>query len=156
MSSSLTVFFVAFLFFIWQGESTRNQIYFMTFIIKLIHTIFYFHNKIIIIYRCFQHNLISMEECFTNFFDNFVCFMINYGFYFVTVLMHYTIFISVFRRSKVNCNNWIFYVSDFLRLFKSFKYGLISSKYSLIWLIGFCFYYPYFHIWYNYCYKNYF
>ena len=49
--------------------------------------------------------------------------------------------------------NWIFHVSDFLRIFMmSFKYGLISSRYSLtdtvLSLLHF------FHIIHNYCLKN--
>ena len=46
--------------------------------------------------------------------------------------MHHMLFIIIFKRNKISCYvNWIFHVSYFLRLFVSFKYGLILLRYFL-------------------------
>ena len=78
----------------------------------------------------FQPNLIPIKKWFKKFFNDFVNFIINHGFYVITIWMYYMLFISVLRTNKVN---WIFYLSEFLRLFMiHFKYGLILSRYFLI------------------------
>ena len=65
---------------------------------------------------------------------SFICFIIAHDFYFITLWWHYTLFINILRRNKVNCYyNLIFHISDFPKLFMmTFKYGLMKSRYSLI------------------------
>ena len=86
-------------------------------------------------------------------FDNFISFIINHYFYDITLWMNYMLFINDFRRNKVK---WIFHASDFLSLFMmSFKYDLVSSRYSLGFTGRVYFYHHYFHIRYNPCHKDY-
>ena len=101
-------------------------------------------NKITIWF--FLHNLIFLRSDSKSYSLTSSALSYQYDFYFIILWMHYTLSISVFRRNEVNSYcNWIFHVSDFLRLFMvSFKYGLLSS--SVPWSTGFYFYHHYFHI----------
>ena len=62
--------------------------------------------------------------------------------------------LSLGEKKLIAIATWIFYESDFLRLYIiSFKYGLNYSRYSL--LIGLCVYHYHFCMQYNCCSKNY-
>ena len=80
----------------------------------------------------FQPNLIS-RKWLKKLFYNFIFFIINHHFYAITFWMHYMLSIISLEEIKlIAIANRIFRVSDCLRLFiMSFKYGLISSRYSL-------------------------
>ena len=58
----------------------------------------------------------------------------NHEFYFIIFWMHYTLFIIIFIRYKVNCYQWMnFEKLDFLRLIRVFfRYGLILLRYPSI------------------------
>ena len=47
------------------------------------------------------------------------------------------IFIIIFRRNNTVIVDWSFQLSDFFRLFVSFKYGLILLRYSFNWWCSF-------------------
>ena len=48
-------------------------------------------------------NLISVKKSFWKIFDNFFCFIMNHKLHLTILWMHFTLFITVFRRNKVNC-----------------------------------------------------
>ena len=94
-------------------------------VIKQVNTI---KDKITIFYGCFQPNLISKKKLFKKFLDNFICVIINLGFYVITIWMRYTLSsVSLEKMKLIAIVNWVFYVSDFLKLFMSFKFGFISQ-----------------------------
>ena len=99
LSWSLTLFSLHLYFYpvrriyIW---STTNQIYFMTFFIKQINTIFLFYNEITTFHRYFQQNLTSIKTRFTKFFDNFICFII------VMMISSSSLFECITRSSSVS------------------------------------------------------
>ena len=96
--------------FIW---STTFQIYFMTFVMQKINRI---NDKISIFHWNFQPSLISIKKWFKKFFANFICLIRNHDFCIIILWMHYTLFISVFKRNKVNCHCYQNFC--FLRLFE--------------------------------------
>ena len=97
----------------------------------------------------FQIILAAFFEWFKKFFYNFVCFIINHGFFVVTFWMHYMLFIITYREI-IAIANWITHVADFLRLFMiSFKCGLILLRYFSTDSVLFPS--PYFHIRCNLC-----
>ena len=91
-------------------------------------------DKLTTFHWCFLPNLISKKRWLNDFFNNFICFIINRDLYVITFRMHYTLFITVFRRNKfIAIIKWSFHVSGFLRSFMiSFKYGLILWSYFSI------------------------
>ena len=109
--------------------STRIQIYFMTFTIQWMTII---EDKLTTIYQ-FYIILISVFKLTKDFFDNFICFIINYDFYVINFWIHYTLFIIIYRRNKLFAIvHWIYHVPVVLRLFMmSLKFSLISLRYSL-------------------------
>ena len=44
-----------------------------------------------------------IKEWFKRFFNNFVYFVINHDLFIITFWMHYTLFIIILRRNKINC-----------------------------------------------------
>ena len=111
--------------YIW---SASFKIYLMTFIIQWMTTT---KNKITTSHWCVEWNMIAIKKWFKTFFSNLICFIINNDIYVITFWMH-MLFIIIFRRNKlIAIANWIFHISDFLRLFMvSLKYGLILLSYS--------------------------
>ena len=91
-------------------------------------------DKLTTFHWCFLPNLISKKRWLNDFFNNFICFIINRDLYVITFRMHYTLFITVFRRNKlIAIIKWSFHVSGFLRSFMiSFKYSLILWSYFSI------------------------
>ena len=85
--------------------------YFVTFVLEWMKTT---RDRIPNFYWYFQPNLISRKNWFKKFFNNFICFIINHDFYFITLWMHYMPFEEILLTAIVN---WILHVSDFLRLF---------------------------------------
>ena len=82
-------------------------------------------------YWFFKSNFLFFNNWIKKFFSNFICSIINYDFYAINFWMHYALFIIIFRRNKVNWYFYcIFHVSDFLRLFISFKYSQILLRYA--------------------------
>ena len=72
------------------------------------------------------------------FFYNFICFIVNHDFYFITFWMHCMLFLTIFiitfieKIKLIVIVNWIVYVSVFLRFVMiSFKYCLILLRYFL-------------------------
>ena len=135
VSSSLIRFIVVVLLFMQWRESMYDALGFkfisMTFIMQQTKTI---KDKTTTSHWCFQSNLKSIKIWFKKFFNNFICSIMNNDFYVITLWINFKLFISSFEETKLTAIvNLIFSVSDFLRLFMmSFKYGLISSRYSLI------------------------
>ena len=79
----------------------------------------------------FQIILISIFEWFKKFFHNFTYFVI-------IIISMLSLFECITRSSSLSIEQtklfaivyWIFYLSDFLRIFMSFKYALILLRYS--------------------------
>ena len=99
--------------------------------------------------------LISILKWIENFFYNFICFITNM----ISVL---SLFECIIRSSSLSIEeiklfaivNWIFHVSNFLRLFiMLLKYGLIYLDFFL--LMVFYFHHRYFCIQYNFYSRNY-
>ena len=81
----------------------------------------------------FKSHLVSIKKWFKNFFNNFICVTISHEFYVCTLWMHYTLSSKSLEEIKlINFTTWIFQEPYISRSFMSFKYGLISSRYSLI------------------------
>ena len=88
-------------------------------------------DKVATSHWCFQSNMISIKKWCKKAFHNFICVIINQTFYFITLWMHYTLFISVFRRNEIYCYSqlkflcirffWTIYVfqvwSTFIKIF---------------------------------------
>ena len=51
--------------------------------------------------------MISIKKWFKKLFDNYISSIINHDFHVITLWMHYVLFISVFRRNKINCYCWL-------------------------------------------------
>ena len=64
-------------------------------------------DKVTTSHLCFQSNLISIKKSSKNFFNNFICIIINHKSYIISLWMHYTLFIIFFRRNKINCYCWL-------------------------------------------------
>ena len=80
----------------------------------------------------FQIILICVFESFRKLFYHFICSITDHDFYVTTFeCITHSSSLSVEEIKVIAITNWIFYVSDFLRLFiVPFKYGLISLRYS--------------------------
>ena len=81
----------------------------------------------------FQTILISFLEWSKKFLYKFICFIIKHDFYIITFWMHYTLFIIMFGRNKVNCYCLLNFkcIRFFETIMISFKYGLILLRYFL-------------------------
>ena len=75
------------------------------FIKLAIHQLSWIMNKMISSHRCFQISMISWTKWInSSIHNNFICIIIRREFYIITPWVHYTLFFSIFQRSKVNCN----------------------------------------------------
>ena len=88
--------------------------------------------------RCRSLILLSFFDIFVEkkkkFFNNVICFITYSNFYMITLRMHSSRLISIFRGNKVIAIvNWIFHSPWVLiSLIILLQYGLISSRYSSI------------------------
>ena len=97
----------------------------MAFVIQNSNTVKY---KITTFHWCL-HPTVKFE----NFFNNFICFIINFDFYVIFFLNALSSSSSFGEMKLLEIINWIFPISYFLKLFMMFcKDGLISLGCSLI------------------------
>ena len=101
LSSSLAGFLVA----IFEFYQTRRTYIWSTTICNSINQRNQSQNHYLPLMFPNQFNI--LQEVFKKFFDNFICFIISYNFYVVTLWMYYLLFIDVFKRNKVNCYGWL-------------------------------------------------
>ena len=91
-------------------------------------------DKIATYHWCFQPSLISIKKWFKKLFNNFIWVIINHEFYVIIIRsISYFSIMSLEERKLIAIVNWIFHITDLLRLFiMSFKHGLIFLRYSLV------------------------
>ena len=91
----------------------------------------YIHRQTHYLHLFFKPNLIPRKKWLKKLFYNLICFLTNHNFHVITLWMHYTLFINIFRRNKGNCYCWL----NFLRIkpyILSLKYDLTLLRYSSI------------------------
>ena len=101
LSLSLIVFYCCFSGSISSQENLymihhNLEFFFMTFAMQQINTI---KDKMTTFDRFFWAYLISRKKWFNKFLNN----LFNLDFYVIILWMHYMLFISVFRKNKVDC-----------------------------------------------------
>ena len=103
----ISIFFIYCGFFLFYAVWKINiwiptlKIYLVTFIIQKLNWV---QNKITPSHWCFKNNSLSWKKWFEKFINNFICIIIWHKFYYVALQVHYTLFIIIFRRFRVNCN----------------------------------------------------
>ena len=82
-----------------------------------------------------EHNRRQTPYLSSVFPNDFGIFVNNHDSFVITFWLHCKLFIIIFEKIKlIALVNWIFRMSDFLRLFMiSFKYGLILFRYFFNW-----------------------
>lgn len=109
---------------------TMFQTYFITFLMQQINTM---KDKTTTFHWCSQRDMMSSKKWFKKFFSKLICLLIIIS---VLSLSEWITRSSSTYLEEIQLTviaNWIFLVWFYLRLFMvSFKFGLISSMYSLI------------------------
>ena len=92
-------------------------------------------DKLPTFHQFFLMILVSIKKWLKKIFNSFICFFNNHDSFVITFWLHCKLFIIIFEKIKlIALVNWIFRMSDFLRLFMiSFKYGLILFRYFFNW-----------------------
>ena len=117
-------------------------------------------DKVTTSHWCFQSNMTSIKKWCKEVFHNFICVIINHTFYFITLWMHYTLFISVFRRNEIYCYSqlkflcirffWTIYVfqvwSTFIKIFFNWSFITITITFVFNTIVAPKFSYTYWFI----------